>query len=105
MVTTPTKATGTTKKAPARRTAAPKGQVLTALDAFLRTLDLDEAQQTNAAIARALATKLDQAKADQTGAVAMAVAGLAKELRSVVDAIADATSGDDDLMGDLFSDD
>jgi hypothetical protein len=78
--------------------------VLAALDAFLATLELDEAGATSAAIARTLAEKLDQARRDRTGAVAMAVAGLAKELRSVLEAIVEATADPDEFVAGLFDD-
>lgn len=77
-------------------------QVAAAVDAFLATLDLDEAGKASAAIARTLAVKLDQARTDTTGAIAMATAGLAKELRSVLDAIIDASSDAGDFVAGLF---
>jgi len=74
-----------------------------ALEVLLASLELDEACEMNAAIARALAGKLDEARRDSNGAVAMAISGIAKELRAVVDSILEATANDDEFVADLFA--
>jgi hypothetical protein len=70
---------------------------------MLATLELDEAGDAKAAIARALARKLDDAAGAQGGAVAMSVPGIARELREIVDAILDGASDSDGFVVDLFS--
>ncbi len=100
----PAKKAVPTKKAPARRSKPPQPlSVKATLDVLLKTLDLDEAGKTKAAIAGALAAKLDEAALSDSGAVAMATAGIAKELREVVDAILEATASDGEFVADLFA--
>lgn len=77
--------------------------VSSSLDKLLITLELDEAGDTKAAIARALAKKLDQASTDRTGAVAMAISGIAKELRDLIDALTEDTSARDAFVASLFT--
>jgi hypothetical protein len=69
---------------------------------LLASLDLDEGAKANAAIALLLATKLDQAREDSTGVVAMATAGLAKELRATLEAIQKAGDGSAEFVMALF---
>lgn len=101
-----------------RRTASPRqsstrrtpvgsrdDQVLAAVDAYLATLNLDEVGKARAAIARTLATKLDQARADTTGAVAMATSSLARELRETLEAIVEASIDNDEFVAGLFGGD
>jgi hypothetical protein len=60
--------------------------VLAAVNAEIRSLgDLDDHQTTTAALAKALAQKVDQAAASKTGAIALAVGSLVKELRSTLE--------------------
>lgn len=66
-------------------------------------VDLDAAGEAKAAIGRALARKLDQSGEGTGGAMAMAVAGIARELREIVDAILEASSDSDAFVVDLFS--
>lgn len=112
----PATKTAPTTKAPARLKAStppakrriasvPKPGVTATLEAFLSTLELDEANATRGAVAIVLANKLDQARSDHTGAVAMAVAGLARELSDVLDAILEGTAADDEFVRGLFSED
>ncbi|MGP8180842.1 MAG: hypothetical protein ACLP1E_08700 [Acidimicrobiales bacterium] len=77
--------------------------VASAVNALLDTLDLDERGETNAEIARALATKLDQAVGDTKGDVAIAISAIAKELRAVVDALLETAHGSDDFVAGLFA--
>ena len=58
--------------------------VLSAVDALIADLPMDLAALTQAAIARVLASKLDDARVSSSGAVSVAVPGLAKELRAVL---------------------
>jgi len=87
------------------RKPAPKGgKVAAAIDKLLDSLFLDEAGEAKAAIARALASKLDQAASPTAPPpVAMSTAGIAKELRDVVESILEATGDDDDPQADMFA--
>jgi hypothetical protein len=76
---------------------------LQAFDALVATVEPDEAVEAKAAIGRALAAKLDQTSRAEGGAVAMAVAGIARELREIVDAILEQTADTDAFVVDLFS--
>lgn len=104
------KKTAAAKKAPAprkpaarRAPAAPDRSVAAAVDKLLATLTMDEAGEAKAAIARALARKLDQAAISDSGPVAMSMAGIAKELREVVDAILEGTADDEEFVAALFA--
>ncbi len=60
--------------------------VTAAVAAEVRSMgDLTEHQITTAAMAKALAQKIDQASTSKTGAVALAVGALIKELRSTME--------------------
>ena len=100
----PVKAAAAAKRPTVRqaRTSRPAAGVAMAVEKLLTTVDLDEAGEAKAAIARALATKLDQATASDAGPVAMSMAGIAKELREVVDAILEASDDDGAFVADLF---
>lgn len=76
--------------------------ILERVDAYLATVALDEAAATNAAIAQTLAVKLDQCRADVTGAQAMAAPAIAKELRAVLAEIVTATSNTAEFVAGLF---
>ena len=75
------------------------------VDAFLATVTLDEAASTNAAIARALSAKLDQCREDSTGAAAMAVPAIAKELRATLAEVVNATAEHAEFVAGLFGGD
>lgn len=82
--------------------------VTAAVNAEIRSLgDLTEQQVTTAAMAKALAGKIDQASVSKTGAVALAVGALIKELRSTMvelrAPLSDANNAD--LMRFLTEDD
>lgn len=79
------------------------GDVSAALETLLASLVLDNAGKANAAIARALASKLDEAKQSESGAVAMAISGIAKELRAVIEEIRDSVNDGQEFVTDLFS--
>jgi hypothetical protein len=74
-----------------------------AVDALLSSLELDAAAQAKAAIARALASKLDEAGGQESGTIAMAISGIAKELRAVLDAILESQGDDDAFTAGLFA--
>lgn len=76
--------------------------VMAAVERLLASLELDEAGEMNAAIARALAAKLDEARQSDSGAIAMAISGIAKELRAVVEAILEASSNTQEFVAGLF---
>ena len=73
-----------------------------AVDGWLATVELDELGDTRASIARALAQKLDEAGHQDSGSIAMAMSGIAKELRATIDAIRDDSGGVDLFLADLF---
>ena len=66
-------------------------------------MDLDEAAQTNAAIAIALAAKLDEAREQDSGTIAMAISGIAKELRATIEAILATSTETEEFIADLFA--
>ena len=74
-----------------------------AVEALLATLELDAAGQARAAIALALASKLDEAQGADSGTIAMAISGIAKELRAVLDAILESQGDDDEFTDSLFA--
>jgi hypothetical protein len=60
--------------------------VTAAVNSEIRSLgDLTEHQATTAALAKSLAQKIDQTQSSKTGAIALAVGSLIKELRSTMD--------------------
>lgn len=73
------------------------------LEAWLKDVTLDREGELNASIARALAAKLDEAQGSESGAVAMAVAGISKELRAVIGDLSEATSDSGAYVVNLFS--
>lgn len=79
------------------------GKVERAISRLLRGLELDDAGLAKAEIARTLARKLDQSSEMTGGAMAMAVAGIAKELRELVDAILESTEDNEAFVADLFA--
>jgi hypothetical protein len=58
--------------------------VLESVDALLDDTPLDLMGQAQAAVARVLAAKLDDARSSTSGAVAVAVPGVARELLSIL---------------------
>jgi hypothetical protein len=73
------------------------------LDAWLSSVTLDQAGEMNAAIARVLASKLDAVRDDDSGAAAIAISGIAKELRAVIDEIRNTSGDRQEFVTDLFS--
>jgi hypothetical protein len=73
------------------------------LEVWLARVQLDDAGEMSAAIARALASKLDSVQDDDSGAAAMAISGIAKELRAVIDEIRDSSGDRQEFVSDLFS--
>jgi hypothetical protein len=82
---------------------ADAGQVLAAVEDWLGTLELDELGSARAALARTLAMKLDQVLHVDSGQAAMAVPGISKELREVLDAIEEASDDSTEFVGNLFT--
>jgi hypothetical protein len=81
-----------------------KPSVTAAVEAFIGDLvGLDTAGLARAAIARSLAIKLDQAETSESGAVAVASAGLARELSATLDALKATQAADDELLRELMS--
>jgi len=76
--------------------------VTEAVDALLEGLQLNPEGQARAAIARALAGKLDDAALSQSGVVAAAAAGIAKELSATLDALVAGQVDPDDFVSELF---
>jgi hypothetical protein len=79
------------------------GAVAESIERLLGGLELDPALEANAAIARALAGKLDETREADSAAASMAIAGIAKELRAVIDEIRSATDDQEGFVTDLFS--
>jgi hypothetical protein len=75
--------------------------VADATENFLATVELDELGEARAAIALTLATKLDACLKNDAASVAMAVAGMSKELRECLAEIVDAndSSAEEFLQG------
>jgi hypothetical protein len=73
-----------------------------AVHGLLQGLVLDKAGEARAAIALALAAKLDQSTQSNSGAVAVAAAGLAKELSATLGAILEAQEQDDVVLREIF---
>lgn len=81
--------------------------VTAAVNAEVRSLgDLTEHQVTTAALAKALAQKVDQAASSKTGAIALAVGSLIKELRSTMEELRSPSSdaANSDLVRFLMED-
>lgn len=77
--------------------------VLAALEAYLSPLELDALGETQAALARSLAIKLTQALRLDSAQAAMALPGLARELREVLDQIQGASDDNQDFVSGLFA--
>ncbi len=73
------------------------------VEALLATLDLDEAGEARAAIARGLAAKFDEAVASSTATTALAIAGISKELRDVITEILEASGDAEDFVAGVFA--
>jgi len=77
--------------------------VSAAVESFIDSLvGLDSAGLARAAIARSLAVKLDQAEQSSSGAVAVASAGLARELSATLDTLTATQAADDELLRELM---
>ncbi len=74
-----------------------------ALEAMLQSLELDKPGDARAAIARALAAKLDEARDSDSATSALAIAGIARELREVIDAILESSEDDAEWVNKLLS--
>jgi hypothetical protein len=81
--------------------------VTAAVQNEIRSLgDLTEHQVTTASMAKALAQKIDQSQSSKTGAVALAVGSLIKELRSTMEELRSPSSdaANSDLVRFLMED-
>jgi hypothetical protein len=65
--------------------------------------ELDDEHEVLASIALALASKLDDSALSDSGAVAMATAGIAKELRAVIAALTDDPAAKESFIAALFT--
>jgi hypothetical protein len=76
------------------------------VDVFLATMDdLEGENVIRAAVLRALASRLDAAASSESGAMAVAAAGIAKELRmTLTDLVGDSDGEADDFVARLFED-
>ena len=83
---------------------SPDQPMLGAVEAVVAGLDLlgDPERGALAEVARALATKLDLARRSHSAAMALAVATLARELRSVLEVLADDGEADREFVASLF---
>ena len=77
--------------------------VFSAVCKLLDGMELNDEGEANAAIARALAAKLDEAGQSDSGTIAMAISGIAKELRATVEAILSDARETDAWITDLFT--
>lgn len=77
--------------------------VSAAVEKLLTGLELDDAGQAKAAIARSLAAKLDETAASTAATSYLAAAGIAKELREVIDAVLESTGETAEFVAGLFS--
>lgn len=78
--------------------------VIDKVQALLADVELDAAGETRAEIALTLARALDEASASSNnGAIAMAISGISKELRAVLDSILNETAQDAEFVADLYA--
>ena len=77
--------------------------VTESVKALLADLVLDKEGQARAAIAIALAGKLDDAAASQSGAVSVAAPGIARELSATLDALLAGQADSSDFVAAIFA--
>ena len=70
--------------------------------ALLASMDLDDGRKAHAAIALVLAGKLDNSQVSEAAGIAMAVSGIAKELRATLDAILGNSDDSQEFVVKLF---
>jgi ABC-type polar amino acid transport system ATPase subunit len=99
----PTAAKAFSRRAPAKRSATARESVASAVEKWLASMDLDQLGEARAALARTLATKLDQLLVDDVSASALAVPGTSRELREILDALQEASDDAQEFVGGLFS--
>ena len=75
-----------------------------AVEQELRSLTLDDANQTRAQIALALARTLDSAKDSTSGAMSQSVPGTSRELRDTMQEIRDNLKSGDEFLTGLLTD-
>lgn len=76
--------------------------VLQAVTTLLESLDLDATGEAHAAIAGALAERLDASSGANSGAQTAACAGIAKELRATIATLTAKVGDANDFVADLF---
>ena len=76
--------------------------VLESVDALLKPMKLEPQGEVNAAIARSLASQLDSINGSTNGQMVSSVAGLAKELRAVLDALMDNDDAAKEFLDGIF---
>jgi hypothetical protein len=96
------------KAKPRRRRTTPSAaperkSLLTAVDAWLRSMELDELGEARATLSRTLAQKLDELLLDDAVGAAMAIPGTSRELREMLDALQEASDDAQEFVADLFS--
>lgn len=77
--------------------------MLEAVEAVIAKWELDALGEAKAAIARSLAVKLDFARMSNAATVAIAMPGLARELRETLQSIGDDQFDGKDFVADLFA--
>lgn len=77
--------------------------VLEAVEKLLATIELDELGEARAALARTLASKLDQVLHAASASAAIAAPAISKELREVFDAIQEASDDSAEYVTGLFA--
>lgn len=80
-----------------------KVSVSVAVERMLADLELDNVGEARAALVRALAGKLDQVRASDAAQAALAVPGISRELRELLDAIREATDDTQEFVSGLFT--
>lgn len=76
--------------------------VLESVNALLEPLKPEPHGAVNAAIARSLAEQMDSMSGTENGSVISAIAGISKELRSVLDALMDNDDAAKEFLDGIF---
>lgn len=77
--------------------------VLAAVESLLSEWELDAMGNARAALARLLAAKLDQVRSSEVAQAALAVPGISRELREVLDAIQEQADDNAEFVAGLFA--
>lgn len=76
--------------------------VLESVEALLAPMNLEPQGEVNASIARALAEQMDAISGSTTAGMVAAIPGIAKELRSVLDALMDNDDAAKEFLDGIF---